>query len=195
MNMTSLDDATKLVKLARQSISSSFTKETADKKLTAHLREKQGVFVTLHLDKNLRGCIGFPEPIMPLQDAVIAAAKSAAFHDPRFSPVTKKELEKIDIEISILTVPQELKAKDYPKQIKIGEDGLIIRSSYGSGLLLPQVFAEYNCTPEEALFMTCQKAGLPPNFWKNNPCKIYKFQAEIFHETKPNGSVAKAGAQ
>ncbi len=154
--------------------------------------EKQGVFVTLHSfpSMQLRGCIGFPEPIMPLNQAIIEAAKAAAFHDPRFPPLDLKE--KYIVEVSVLSVPEEIKVKDsseLPKKIKIGGDGLIARHERYSGLLLPQVFPEWNATPETALGMTCEKAGLPDDFWKTGKCKIYKFQAQIFREEEPDGKI------
>lgn len=183
--MISQEDKTSLLKLARDSITSYFTKKDIDTSKVEKFSEKQGVFVTLEKNNELRGCIGFPEPYLPLNKAIIESAQSAAFSDPRFMPVQRKELDEIKIEISVLTVPELIKVKkpeEYLKKIKIGKDGLIIRGSYGSGLLLPQVFVEYKCDVQQALEMLCQKAGLPIDAWKNLDNKIYKFQAEIFHE-------------
>ena len=183
-----LKQGTELVKAARNSI------ETKKTELKGY-EEKQGVFVTLHSypSMGLRGCIGFPEPIMPLRKAIIESAKAAAFEDPRFPPVdVKKDI--FIVEVSVLTVPEEIKVKSHLellKKIKIGEDGLIVRSEYASGLLLPQVFPEWNATPEKALEMTCEKAGLPKEFWKTGKCKFFKFQAQIFKEEKPNGNVVE----
>lgn len=97
----------------------------------------------------------------------------------------KSEFGKIDMEISVLTVPELIKVKnaaDYLKKIRIGEDGLIIRGELGSGLLLPQVFADYGCDAEKALEMTCQKAGLRNDDWNDLSNKVYRFQAQIFKE-------------
>jgi len=179
------EEKSSLLKLARDSITSYFTKKEIDISKVKKFSKKQGVFVTLTKNNELRGCIGFPEPYLPLYKAVIQAAKSAAFSDPRFMPLQEKELNEIKIEISVLSVPKLIevkKPKEYLKKIKIGEDGLIIRSDYGSGLLLPQVFVEYNCDVKQALEMLCQKAGLPSEAWKNLDNKIYKFQAEILKE-------------
>jgi uncharacterized protein (TIGR00296 family) len=178
---------TELITLARQSIDSYLhnTKLNLTKKLKETYAKEQGVFVTLNLDGNLRGCIGYPEPTLPLYKAIIDAARAAAFDDPRFPELTKEEFKHIKIEISVLTIPEELDVKspeDYIKKIKIGEDGLIIRSRFGSGLLLPQVFTEYECSVEQSLEMTCQKAGLSSDEWKNLENKFYKFQAQIFKE-------------
>lgn len=154
-------------------------------------KQNRGLFVTLKKDSKLRGCIGFPEPILPFKQALKEAALSAAFSDPRFPALSAQEWPSITIEISILTEPELIQAqpKQLPENITIGRDGLIIRSKLGSGLLLPQVFAEYNCTPKQALEMTCQKAGLPPEAWQNTENKIYRFEAQIFKEVEPAGSI------
>ncbi|MBU2638916.1 MAG: TIGR00296 family protein [Nanoarchaeota archaeon] len=184
----SIKQGEELVKVARTSIKG--------KQVTLKgYEENQGVFVTLHSypSMNLRGCIGFPEPIMPLNKAVIEAAKAAAFYDTRFPPLDLKE--KYIVEISVLSVPEEIKVKEPSellKKVKIGEDGLIIRCEHSSGLLLPQVFPEWNATPETALEMTCEKAGLPNDFWKTGKCKFFKFQAQIFREEEPKGKVVEA---
>ena len=182
--MLSQEEGTQLLTLARKSIESYFSKKDIDISEYKQFDKKQGVFVTLNKDGELRGCIGFPYPTSRLYQALFDAARAAAFEDPRFPALEKEELEKIDIEISVLTVPEEIKAEpdDLPKHIKIGEDGLILKSPLTSGLLLPQVFAEYKCTPKQALEMTCQKAGLQKDTWKDSSVKILKFQAQIFKE-------------
>lgn len=182
-----MDNADKklLLELARESIKTYFTGEKPSMDKVKHLSEKRGVFVTLHLDGELRGCIGFPMPVYLLNTAIVEAARSAAFHDPRFPPVEEGELDKIDIEISVLTVPKEIKvnhADEYKKKIKIGEDGLIIKGGFGSGLLLPQVATENNFNAERFLNCLCQKAGMGFNSWKDLDNKISKFQADIFGE-------------
>ncbi|MBN2423306.1 AmmeMemoRadiSam system protein A [Candidatus Woesearchaeota archaeon] len=191
--MLSPEEGKILVKFARESIKTSFSDKSPETETIKKFSKNQGVFVTLHKHGNLRGCIGYPEPVFPLNRAIMQAARAAAFQDPRFPPLQENELNEIDIEISVLTVPQLIevdKSEDYLGKIKIGEDGLIIRTGFGSGLLLPQVFPEYNATPKQALEMTCQKAGLPSNYWKKiKEAKIYKFQAQIFGEIKPNGEV------
>lgn len=179
-------DSKKLLKLARFSISSKFSNKPVDLSEAKNLfADKQGVFVTLKINNELRGCIGFPEPVLPLYEAVVEAARAAAFNDPRFNSLDEEEFKKVKIEMSVLSVPEEIKVKspeDYLAKIIIGKDGLIVRKSFFSGLLLPQVFTEYNCNPKQALEMTCQKAGLPKDAWKDKSCKIFKFQAEIFQE-------------
>lgn len=166
----------KIVKAARQAIETYFSREDFTLK---NYPEKRGIFVTLYGDGDLRGCIGFIEPV-ELNKGIIDAARSAAFSDPRFPPVSEDELKNINIEVSILTVPELV--KDI-KEINIGRDGLIIEKGWSKGLLLPQVFVEWNVkTVEGALGMTCEKAGLGINAWKEKNVKIYKFQTEVFKE-------------
>ncbi len=161
------------------------------------LRRYAGVFVTLEnynkpLYERLRGCIGYPRPIMPLINATINAAIQAAFFDPRFKPLKESELGRVVIEISVLSNPKLLKVekrKNLPRMIKIGRDGLIIEHGPFSGLLLPQVPVEYKWDSEVFLMEACMKAGLPPDAWLDEETKVYVFQAVIFTEVKPNGDV------
>ncbi len=154
---------------------------------------KQGVFVTLHTFPNheLRGCIGIPLPVMPLEDAIIESAQSAT-RDPRFPPLKARELESIIVEITILTTPEVIRVrepKEYPANISIGRDGLIVEQGFYKGLLLPQVPIEQQWTVEEFLSNTCMKAGLLPDAWFEKNTKISKFTGQIFTETKPNGPI------
>ena len=176
----------RLISLARKSIAERLGESEDSDVSPDEFPTKQGVFVTLHKDGQLRGCIGYPEALYPLGEAVVKAAKNAAFEDPRFNPVQAKELDHIRIEVSVLTVPEELKVsdpKEYPKKITIGKDGLIIRAANGaSGLLLPQVAIEQRWGPEEFLEHTCLKAGLSQDAWLDPNNKIYTFQCEIYAE-------------
>jgi AmmeMemoRadiSam system protein A len=184
--MISKEDGNLLLKLARDSIAASLKeKETPiTEEIQKKFGEKSGAFVTLKIDGQLRGCIGFIEAIYPLYETITQAAVSAAFSDPRFPPLTDKELEKIKIEVSVLTKPELMKGKreDYPKSIEIGKHGLIVEANYSKGLLLPQVFTEHECTPEQALDLTCEKAELNPGCWKEDGCKVFTFSCEIFSE-------------
>lgn len=182
MNLTNEDGKT-LIKIARTSISSNFTKKELDidKELKKKYSEKRGVFVTLTIEGQLRGCIGYTEALFPLWRAISQAAQSAAFQDTRFSQLTLEEFHNIQIEVSVLTKPELIK-EDYVKEIEIGKHGLIIEKNHNAGLLLPQVFTEYEVDAEHALEMTCQKAGLPSNTWKEKDCKVYRFSAQIFTE-------------
>ena len=185
--MYSLEDGKELINLAKESIKTHFSdkepdisQETKDK-----YSEKSGVFVTLHKEGQLRGCIGFTEPIYPLYEAIIKAATSAGFNDPRFPQLQQDEIDSIAFEVSILTPPQLIRVnrpEDYLKQIQIGKDGLIIKAGVYSGLLLPQVAVEYNWDVETFLRQTCMKASLSYEAWQNLSHQIYKFQAQIFSE-------------
>lgn len=147
------------------------------KNISEKLKEPYGVFVTLNKHGNLRGCIGRIISDQPLYIAVQQMAKAAALEDPRFSPVTERELADLEIEISVLTPLEQVKNFE---EIKIGRDGLYIIKGYNSGLLLPQVAAEYGWTVEEFLEETCHKAGLPYDAYKSKDAKIFKFSAEVF---------------
>ena len=187
---------TYLVSLARNSITEYFARE---KKIRPErndgiLAEKRGVFVTLetHPAHELRGCIGYPMPVKELGPSVVDCALSAAFDDPRFPPLSIGEMGKTVVEISVLTVPEEISVKDpeeYAKRIKVGRDGLIINYGYSSGLLLPQVPIEWNWDEKEFLCQICEKAGLPRNMWKSPSAKISTFSAQVFCEETPGGAV------
>ena len=151
--------------------------------------DKRGVFVTLktYPKGELRGCIGFPMPDMPLIEALVEAAISAT-RDPRFPRLKRTELPKITIEVSILTRPRLIDVgnpSEYPDNINIGKDGLIVRKGHNHGLLLPQVATEWGWEPEEFLMQACVKAGLPADEWKTGTCQIYRFRADVFSEDKP----------
>lgn len=179
-------DGKMLLKLARESITEDFDGKKTEVSKEKKFQDKRGVFVTLKEkgNNNLRGCIGFPYPNLPLSEAIYRAAKQAAFNDTRFMPLKKEEIDKIKIEVSILTLPEEIEIKNNKdlKNIKIGKDGLICNYLGYSGLLLPQVATEYNMGKIEFLECLCNKAGLPKDAWKNNNFKLYKFQAQIFSE-------------
>ena len=196
--MLTINDGEKAVKLAREIVERYTRKEELPKleNYSGVFDEKRGAFVTINTypTHNLRGCIGIPEPIMPLKNAIKEAAVSAT-HDPRFPPLKENELENIVIEITILTKPQLVKVnkpQEYLEKIKIGRDGLIAEQGFYRGLLLPQVPVEQGWDVEEFLSHTCWKAGLPFDAWFDENTKIYKFEGQIFTEVKPkNGIVEK----
>ena len=184
------------VELARRAVEDFVSgKARPAEKLPQVFQENRGAFVTLHTypEKELRGCIGYPEPVFPLRKALEDCAVHVC-QDPRFPPVQKSELSKIIVEVSILTKPQlmECSPREYTRHVKIGEDGLIIRKGWSSGLLLPQVATEHKFSAKEFLEHTSMKAGLSPDSWLDKDCKLFKFQAEIFTEKTPGGAVEKA---
>jgi AmmeMemoRadiSam system protein A len=145
------------------------------------LKTEYGIFVTLHKNSELRGCIGYVEGIRPLQHAVEEMAISAAFKDPRFPPVTAEEFEILELEISVLSPLQEIQNIE---EIEVGTHGLVIEKGYYRGLLLPQVAVEYKWDRETFLKHTCHKAGLAEDAWKDKSTKIKIFSAEIFSESE-----------
>jgi hypothetical protein len=152
------------------------------------------VFVTLNNPNGLRGCIGFPIPEKKLSHAIIEGAIAAATEDPRFPSVKTNELNDIVFEVTVLTPPVVVDVSDpmeYLEKIKVGRDGLIIRHSFSSGLLLPQVPVEYGWDVEEFLQHACEKAGLARDTWKNENVKIEKFEGIIFKEETPNGAIVR----
>ena len=155
--------------------------------------EKRGVFTTLtNSSGKLRGCIGFPEPVFPLGEAVIKSAISAASSDPRFPPVTKEEMDDMTVEVSMLSKPVALAVKnrkDLPSMIAVGRDGLIAERDSFSGLLLPQVAVEEKMDQKAFLKAVCWKAGMEPDCWKDGDTSISTFNAEVFYEVEPRGPV------
>lgn len=147
-------------------------------------REKRGVFVTLTREGELRGCIGYPYPTHPLEEALADAAISAATGDPRFPPVRAPELPLLRIEVTVLS-PPELLAVDpetRPAAVEVGKHGLIVQGMGRSGLLLPQVPVEWGWDSREFLDHTCRKAGLPAGCWKRKDIEIFTFKGQIFGE-------------
>jgi AmmeMemoRadiSam system protein A len=140
------------------------------------LRESHGAFVTLYRNGELRGCIGYIESPMPLLETIEEVAIRSATEDPRFLPIAEEELDGLDIEISILSIPVEVKNIE---DIEVGRHGLIIEAGRMRGLLLPQVATEYGWDRETFLRETCRKAGLSPESWTSPATKIYSFSAEI----------------
>ena len=188
-----------LVKLARRAVVEYFSfRRVIDPPpdTPRKLYEKRGVFVTIeaHPSRELRGCIGFPEPVYPLVEATIRASLASAFEDPRFPPLDRSELSGVVFEVSVLTPPQLIKVSkpiEYPSKIRVGVDGLIVERGLFRGLLLPQVAVEYGWDEEEFLMQCCLKAMLPPDAWLDPSTKVYKFQAEVFEEEAPGGSVKR----
>ncbi len=195
----SIEDGRFLVNLARNAITEYLSKRRAidpPPDAPKHLLENSGVFVTLNSVKprrELRGCIGYPLPTEPLVKATISAAIEAATDDPRFEPVELSEFKNdVAVEVSVLTVPEELGAKkpaERPKEIEIGRHGLIVGRGHYRGLLLPQVAPEWQWNAEEFLCQCCLKAGLPPDAWLDEETKVEKFHAVVFEEDQPNGEV------
>ncbi len=169
-----------LLETARESIISHLEKRNAVyTEPKGILTELCGAFVTLHKNGSLRGCIGHMTGTAPLFSTIIDMACSSAFQDPRFSPVTIKEFQEIDIEISVLS---PLKRTGNISDIEVGKHGIYMKSGYNSGVLLPQVALEQKWDRDTFLTQTCYKSGLHGKAWKDTGIEIYIFSAEIFGE-------------
>ncbi len=184
------------VRTARKVVELHFEGKDLELDFPERFYENSGVFTTIstYPDHNLRGCIGFPEPVYPLKDALVQSALSAAFNDPRFPALRKDELSRVIFEVSLLTPPEKIVVKnkrELLKSIRIGVDGLIAQRGFYRGLLLPQVPVEWGWKPKEFLQQTCLKAGLPADCWKDSRTTFYRFTAEIFEEESPYGEVRR----
>ncbi len=172
----SQEERSLLLRLAHDSILSAVEKrEISLDSPSAHLAEPRGVFTSLYLRGELRGCVGFVLPKDSVWRAVAETARAAAFEDTRFYPVTLAEAQALEIELSILSPPQSTSAD----AIEIGRHGLLITVGAQRGLLLPQVPVEHHWDRTTFLEHTCRKAGLPLDAWKNG-AKIEAFTAEVF---------------
>jgi uncharacterized protein len=139
------------------------------------LSEPRGVFTTLYLDRELRGCVGFASPVAPLYRAVAETARAAAFEDSRFSPVTVEEGRRLEVSLSVLSRLFPIAAA----AVEVGRHGLLISQRGHHGLLLPQVPIEHGWDRETFLEQTCRKAGLAPEAWRKDAV-IEAFTAEVF---------------
>ena len=149
-----------------------------------HLRQARGAFVTLHENGELRGCIGMMAAVKPLDATVREMARAAALEDPRFDAVRVDELDRLQIEISVLS-PMFAIA---PEDVVVGRHGLMASYEGRRGILLPQVAPEWGWDRETFLAQTCRKAGLPMDQWRKG-AKIEAFTAEVFGEKEPGESL------
>ena len=142
---------------------------------------QRGVFVTLHVGKRLRGCIGVVEPNESLGGSIVRCAASAALQDSRFPAMRPEELSALRIEISLLYAPLPIRLE----QIEIGSHGLLISRGSQRGLLLPQVAVQHHFSAEQFLAETCRKAQLPPEAWRDPDANLFGFTCEIFSSDVP----------
>lgn len=177
-----------LLQVARQAIQNALfkKKDGGSDEANSHPRfsERRGTFVTLTINGRLRGCIGHIIPQETLIEGVRVNAMNAAFGDPRFSPLSKNEFQKIKIEVSILTEPRSLSysdADDLLSKLRPGVDGVIIRKGYYQATFLPQVWAQL---PDKKAFLThlCMKAGLDGEAWKYDRLEVSTYQVQAFEE-------------
>ncbi len=181
MDLTEQDKVI-LLSAARESIKAVFTEDltpTIDYTQFPNLKPNCGAFVTLRINNSLRGCIGYIFGKIPLYETVCDAAKQSAFSDPRFLPLTSDELDKIDIEISVLSIPVHIETYN---DIKLGIHGLLLEEGPNKSVLLPQVATENNLGLDEFLSILCEKAGLFSQLWKLKMLNLKVFEAQVFSE-------------
>ncbi|MGA8620720.1 MAG: AmmeMemoRadiSam system protein A [Candidatus Sulfotelmatobacter sp.] len=167
-----------LLSLAHDSISSALQQgEICLDPATPHLAEPRGVFTSLYLGGQLRGCVGYVLPVCTVYRAVAETARAAAFDDNRFPPVTAEEAPLLEVQLSILSPAQPIQADE----IEVGRHGLLISEHGRRGLLLPQVPIDHGWDRLTFLEQTCRKAGLPLDAWRKG-ATIEAFTAEIFGE-------------
>ena len=180
--MTNERDRALLLQMAREAIAAHVGAGAAHvSAMSGVLAQPGGAFVTLHMDGELRGCIGHIEATEPLGRVVPRCAVAACSSDPRFPPVTPSEFPELEIEISLLGPLEPITG---PSDIEVGRHGLVVERGWQRGLLLPQVATQWKWDAETFLGHTCQKAGLPRDAWKNG-AKIWRFDAEVFSEKQP----------
>ena len=166
-----------ILELARRAVEEAVCRNRAlqETPKTAIFERRCGVFVTLHVAKRLRGCIGVIEAKEHLGESIARCAASAAREDPRFTKMTPEELPELEIEVSLLSPLERIE----PEEIEIGRHGLLVERGFHRGLLLPQVAVEHHLDREQFLQETCHKAGLPEDAWKDSATRIYGFTCEI----------------
>jgi AmmeMemoRadiSam system protein A len=173
-----------LLAMARRAIHGQLSGQPAAEdelgELRAELERRAGAFVTLtrRKDGGLRGCVGVPEPLYRLDQAVARAAIAAALYDGRFDPVEAAELPELSVYVSVLGDLRPVA----PAEVEVGVHGLVIRFGGRSGLLLPQVAADRGWDRERFLDETCRKAGLHLGTWRNPDCELLAFTATVFGE-------------
>jgi len=190
-----LEEQQTLLRLAREAMERGVRGEKLppldESTMPPHLREQRSSFITLTVHGQLRGCIGGLEPKQSLAQDVREHAVAAALEDPRFPPVSERELNGIQIEVSRLTrpVPLEYKdANDLLSKLRPHVDGVVLRDgTYRRATFLPQVWEKIS-DPAEFLKNLCYKMGVSENLWRNKHLDVLTYQVEEFHES-PNDPV------
>lgn len=176
-------DYGQLLTIARASIANALGHPYPSDESFPFLAEKGACFVTLTYQQALRGCIGTIEAWRPLLEDVKENALAAAFHDPRFQPLTRSELHTINIEVSLLSPKTPIlftNEADLLDQLRPGTDGVVIEFGYFRGTFLPQVWEQLPSPPEFMQHLK-HKAGLPPDFWSDN-MEIYRYEVSKLSE-------------
>lgn len=179
--MLSAEEKRELLAVAREAIAGALKGEpyTVPRPSTEGLAQPAGAFVTLRLNHELRGCIGYIESEKPVIQVVAEVAVKAAFDDPRFAPLTPEEFENVTVEVSVLSPLRRIHSVE---EIEIGVHGIVVALGLRRGLLLPQVAVEYHLDREAFLEAALRKAGLPPSFRHAPDLEMYVFEAEVVTE-------------
>ena len=166
-----------ILELARQAVAEAVCRNRLLEQIpeTGVFERRCGVFVTLHVDHRLRGCIGVIEAKEALGPSIARCAVGAALEDPRFTRMRPEEMGSLEIEVSLLSPLERIQ----PEAIEIGKHGLLVEQGLRRGLLLPQVALEHHLDKDQFLNETCHKAGLPDDAWKSPETRIYGFTCEI----------------
>lgn len=146
---------------------------------TGVLADPAGAFVTLRINQELRGCIGYMESPEPLSSIIDEVAEKAAFEDPRFPPLTTDEFRRVHIEISVLSPMKRITSVE---EIIVGTHGLLLEQGWHRGVLLPQVATEYGWGREEFLENVARKAGVARGAWRDEKTRLSIFSAAVFGE-------------
>jgi uncharacterized protein len=171
-----------LLRLAHESIESTFdNREVVLDPPSPHLAEARGAFTTIYLDDKLRGCVGYVFPVASVYRTVADTARAAAFEDTRFNSVTREEAPRLEVSLSVLSLPEPVRAA----QVEVGRHGLLISQHGHRGLLLPQVPLEHQWDRVTFLQQTCRKAGLALDAWQRG-ATIEAFTAEVFGDRHVN---------
>ena len=190
--MFTLEQGAKLARLAMHAIETILFNRPLALEPFKVFSQKSGVYVTLRKNGKLRGQMGTVETKDELYQAVLKAARDAAFNDKRFDPVSREEFDEIEIEVAVLTDSRLLRVsrpEEYFSQIHVGTDGLMIKSGVYHAVLLPSADMTYGWYPEKLLRYLCESAGLTMDAWRDLSQDIYVFQCQIFADK--NGKVAE----
>ncbi len=189
------EERERLLAVARRAIAEYLLENRTPEPVPSHPPGlRHGAFVTLHIGTRLRGCIGRLDSPDPLETLVAVCAVLAASRDPRFPPVDPRELDTLEIEISILAPPELVPAAGILSRLEIGVHGVVVSLGASRGLLLPQVAPEHGWNALRLLEETCRKAGLPAQAWRDPEARVELFTAQVFSDAEfPARPVKAAG--
>jgi AmmeMemoRadiSam system protein A len=185
MLSVSKSDRESLLSLARFAITEAVSRAEilADIPAEGIFSQTRGVFVSLHIGKRLRGCIGVVDPQETLGNCIVRCAAGAALQDARFPAMRVEELRDLHVEISLLSALFAIR----PEEIEIGKHGLLISRGNQRGVLLPQVAVRHGLNAEQFVAETCKKAQMAPDAWRDPETNLFGFTCEIFSTTAPDG--------